>query len=436
MLWAVQGTLCKSLCSSIERITKTPTSSYASWSVTATTNSKRCRNHIRQIVDGLAVKPNPKLKLIPLTLGDPTVFGNLKAPPTAAEGVIKALKEGKYNGYTMCQGYESSRQAVADYLSYDGMKVKSKDIIICSGCSSCIELCTAALVDQVKGQNVIIPKPGFPLYQTLAEYVGNEVRYYNLVPKKNWEIDFKHLQSQIDSKTAAIVVNNPSNPCGSVFSKKHVEELVKFSEKNKIPLIIDEIYERITFGNVKFHSAASIPHSAPVLILGGMAKRFLVPGWRIGWIHINDPAGRFDKEVRKALISLSQRTMGSNTLIQGAMPHILKNTTKEFHDSTRNLLARNAQAAFKCLKDVKGLTPYVAEAAMYMMVQIHLEHFPQFKTGSEFIMRLLQEQAVFCLPGEAFFFPKYFRIVITTPEDKLVEACHRMKKFCDAHYKK
>lgn len=340
------------------------------------------------------------------------MYGNLNAPPTAEEGVIKALTEGRYNGYAPSTGYESAKQAVAEYLSHDGIQVKSKDIILCSGCSSAIEQSIMVLADPLRGQNIVVPRPGFPLYRTLAEYVAIEVRYYDLLPEKNWEIDFNHLQSQIDSKTAAIVVNNPSNPCGSVFSREHMKELLEFCERNRMPLIIDEIYDRITFGNLKFYSAASIDHSASVLILGGLAKRFLVPGWRIGWIQINDPAGRFEKEVRKGLINLSQRTMGCNTLIQGAMPHILKNTTDEFFESTRQLLERNAEVAYKCLTGARGLTPYVPQAAMYMMVQIHLEHFPQFQTGIDFIMRLVEEESVFCLPGEVSTYQVICKVII------------------------
>ncbi|KAG8236103.1 hypothetical protein J437_LFUL000465 [Ladona fulva] len=124
------------------------------------------------------------------------------------------------------------------------------------------------------------------------------------------------MEAQIDADTAAIIVNNPSNPCGSVFSQQHLLDILNIARRNFVPIIADEIYDNFVFSGQTFHSIGSLSEDVPILKCGGLTKRFLVPGWRMGWIVIHDPIGAFNQEVRKGLTCLSQRTIGSNTLVQ------------------------------------------------------------------------------------------------------------------------
>lgn len=140
----------------------------------------------------------------------------------------------------------------------------------------------------------------------------------------------------------------------------------------------------------------------PILACGGLAKRFLVPGWRVGWISIHDDTGAFE-HVRKALVSLTQRTIGCNTFIQGALPAILKNTPQTFHDNLTEMLLKNAQIAYDGIKEAKGLTPYMPQGAMYMIVEIEMTKFPMFNDGLDFAKKMMEEESVFCLPGEVIF---------------------------------
>ena len=143
------------------------------------------------------------------------------------------------------------------------------------------------------GSNVLIPKPGFPLYKTLCSGPGIKVKQYNLKIEQNWKIDIDHLESLIDSKTAAIVYNNPSNPCGSVYSEDHIKELLKIAQKYCIPIIADEIYQDMIFPGSKFLPIASLTNEVPILSCRGVSKRFLLPGYRCGWIIIYDRYERF-----------------------------------------------------------------------------------------------------------------------------------------------
>lgn len=140
------------------------------------------------------------------------------------------------------------------------------------------------------------------------------------------------LENQIDEDTAAIVVINPSNPCGSVFDKKHLCDIIDIAYRNKVPIIADEIYEHFVFSDYEYTAMSTLSKHVPIITCGGLTKRFLVPGWRMGWLIIHDRHEIFGKEVRKGLANLSQRILGPNTIIQRALPAILKNTPQYFFD--------------------------------------------------------------------------------------------------------
>jgi aspartate/methionine/tyrosine aminotransferase len=154
-----------------------------------------------------------------------------------------------------------------------------------------------------------VPRPGFPLYTTLAGGLGIATKEYNLLPEQDWQVDLDHMESMIDTNTVAIMVNNPSNPCGSVFDEDHIKDIIAIAEKYCLPIIADEIYDHFVFrGSDKIYTPiASLSVNVPVLSCGGLTKRFLVPGWRLGWITIHDRNDVFASAgIRKGLQSLSQ----------------------------------------------------------------------------------------------------------------------------------
>lgn len=223
----------------------------SSWNVKASTGAMNTTNPIREIIETMNLAENPNKKVIPLSIGDPTIFGNLKPCKEISESLQRVNLSGKYYGYQTAAGMEVARDAVADYhFKYTGNKINRHDVILASGCSHAIDLSICVLAE--KGQNILIPRPGFPLYKTLTSVYDIQYKQYNLLADENWSIDLKHLESLIDENTAAIIVNNPSNPCGSVFSKEHLLEILEVAELYKIPIIADEIYDKFVFSE-KFY---------------------------------------------------------------------------------------------------------------------------------------------------------------------------------------
>lgn len=156
-----------------------------------------------------------------------------------------------------------------------------------------------------------------------------ETRYYNLDPNNNWNIDLKHMESVIDNKTKAILINSPGNPCGNVFSREHLLEIIAVAERHNLPIISDEIYEFFAFPGVEYHSLSSLSNNVPVLTCSGLSKRFMTPGIRLGWILISDRGNRLT-DVRQGLLNVTGRILGPNSAVQHALPEILKNTPESF----------------------------------------------------------------------------------------------------------
>eukprot|EP01083_Nonionella_stella_P274942 933676_1 len=405
------------------------------WRITGCKSALRTVNPIRRIVDHLHIPD--KSKLIPLSIGDPTVFGNLKPPDAVNNAVERVLKAGKSNGYLPSTGSVAARTAIAARFSCaphgsSNSPISAEDVVIASGCSGALEMCLKVLAKE--GDNVLLPKPGFSLYETICGHIGVECRFYDLLPSRSWECDLQQMEKQITPKTRAILVNNPSNPCGSVFSEEHLRLILAVAERNKLPIISDEIYETITFQGVPFSPMASLSTEVPILTVGGLAKQFLVPGWRVGWIMIHDRKDRF-VSVRDGLARLATLILGANSLVQEAIPEIFEETPDSFYSGLNSTLETNASICVRALKEAKGLKVVEPQGAMYMMVEILFDQFDGISTDLEFCQKLLDDEFVFVLPGSCFRAEKFFRIVLCPPEDKLITACERIKKFCESHTK-
>lgn len=464
------------------------------WKVKASEAATNTSNPIREVIETMNLAENPNKKVIPLSIGDPTIFGNLKPSKEILDAIQRSNSSGKYYGYQTAAGLEAARVAVAEYhFKCTGNRIKHQDVILASGCSHALDLCICVLAR--RNQNILIPRPGFPLYKTLTSVYGIQYKQYNLLADNNWSIDLKHLESLIDKDTAAIVINNPSNPCGSVFSEEHLKEILSLAERHRLPIISDEIYDKFVFspahyressnttsnienrqpiracimsndadnndddnGDVKlimrhdtngtnhghtsltdqycyvpFISLSELSDTVPILTCGGISKTCLIPGLRLGWIIINDKANNFDSSVRLGLGRLTQRLMGPNSLIQGALQDILTNVPEKFYTRTMDFIFKNARLCYERLKQIYGLSPYMPQGSMYLMVKFNPKVLPNIDGDRDFTSKLMNEESVLVLPGSCFDFPNFFRICLTVPTDVMEEALNRIEEFCARH---
>ncbi|CAI0382853.1 unnamed protein product [Linum tenue] len=156
-----------------------------------------------------------------------------------------------------------------------------------SGCAHAIEVTLTTLARP--GSNILLPRPGYPYYDACAANRNLEVRHYGLLSDHGWEVDLDTVESLTDHNTAAIVIVNPGNPCGNVYSYEHLKKIVETARKLGILVIADKVYGHLAFGSNPFVAMGVFGSIAPVITLGSILKRWIVPRWRLGWLVISDP---------------------------------------------------------------------------------------------------------------------------------------------------
>nr|QKX95019.1 tyrosine aminotransferase [Anthoceros agrestis] len=405
------------------------------WNVRPRIAALESRNPIRDIVE-TKLKPNPNLGKKPISLaqGDPTVYGHLKVPESACAALAEVATSYKYNGYAHSAGILECRSAVADFHSeHLPFELTPEDVGIVVGCSQAIEFSIACLA--AEGSNMLVPRPGFPIYDTFCRYYGVEVRYYDLLPERGWEVDLEQVAELADDDTAAMILCNPSNPCGTSFSYQHLSQIAGLCEKLKLPIISDEIYEHMLFGEKKFTPMATFSLQVPVLTVGGISKRWLAPGWRLGWILICDPCCILEKSgVVEALKRIMQMTIGTSVLVQAAVPAMLQNTTPEFYKQTMKTLEDGCDCCYRRIQGIVGLdVPTKPDGAMYMMAKVDPSAFKDIPDDTVFAEKLVKEENIVVLPGSAFGIHNWLRLVFATPVYMLEEAFDRIEAFCLRH---
>lgn len=418
------------------------------WVCPASAKSMRTQNPIRKVIDPIAGKiklgfqrPDRK-NPISLATGDASASGSLPPCTVAVEAAVKALLSNDHAAsYSNACGTNEARLAIAKHHSYSEIRVSPDNVIVANGCSGALELALTSLLDP--GTTLLVPSPGFPLYQVIAESHGAKVIQYRLNPDRNWECDMDHLKEIISthSDIRAMVVNNPSSPTGCVFSESHIVEILEFARVNRLPIVSDEVYGDLTFGSNKFYPmaqiAARLGRHVPVITTSGLSKQYLLPGWRIGWLAFHDNVSGSLKEVLAGAKRLAQVTMGISHPAQAVIPTILNPVTPgmaTWKQHIRNILERQSKYLSARLAHCQGLTVVPPQGSMYAIVKIDTSIL-NMKDDIEFASKLLEEENVFVLPGSSMGAQNVFRVVYCSPEKVLEAASNRIENFCRRHCK-
>ncbi|KPI84443.1 putative tyrosine aminotransferase [Leptomonas seymouri] len=388
--------------------------------------------------------------LITLAVGDPALDGNIPPPKELAEKLDAAVHSGRANGYSMSHGSLSVRQSIAEYWtrwfapSLPAETLSAKDVVISCGCSDGLSMVFGAIA--AAGDRILLPEPFFSQYEMTANYYGIEPVYYPCLVEKNWEVDLEAvcriMESDHEHRIRAMLINNPSNPCGSNFSRAHTEDIVRLCEQLRLPIIADEIYAGMTYdidnpsADVPFTSVADITSSATRFVVAGASKRFGVPGERMGWILRIDPTDA-GSEVMKGILNLSARLFTPMTPLQAAMEDVLRTTSDVYFSHAKELLCENAVYLHHALSKVPGLSPMKPSGGMFMSVMLKTKELEDaMDSGLAFANGLAEEENVHIFPGEAFHMPGAIRLTLSRPLPVVKAAVDRIRAFCERHARK
>ncbi|CAN0896782.1 Tyrosine aminotransferase [Linum grandiflorum] len=362
--------------------------------------------------------------VIPLSHGDPSPFPSFRTNPAAEDAMADSLRSAKFNCYSPPAGVPAARRAIAEHLSRDlPYKLSEDDVFLAVGCIQAIEITLSVLARP--GANILLPRPGFSRYEARAAVSNIEARHFDLLPEKGWEVDLEGVEALADENTVAIVVINPGNPCGSVYSYQHLKRVAETAKKLGILVIADEVYAHLTFGSNEFVPMGVFGSIAPVLTLGSISKRWIVPGWRLGWM-VESIKASFDV------------TSDPATFIQGGVKQLLENTKEDFFLKIKALLKECADLCYERIQKIPHVTcPVKPEGSMFIMVKLNLETLEDdIKDDVDFCNKLAREESVIVLPGIGVGLKNWLRITFAIDQTALEDGLDRMNAFCERHAKK
>lgn len=360
-----------------------------------------------------------------LNIGDPVAFG-FQPPPHLVAAVEKAMRDGQ-NAYTPSPGILPAREAVAADFSARGVPMTPDRVVLTAGTSEGIELALGALVDP--GDEVLVPVPTYPLYTAVLAKLGARTVFYRTDPGRGWAPDLDHVRALISPSTRALVMIDPNNPTGAVYSEVVRRTLLALAGQHNIVLLADEVYGDLAYaGSVP--PVASLDPAAPVISFSSLSKGYLAPGWRAGWLAVG-PSPRLDG-VLAAILKLADGRLCSNGPMQHAITAALTGDRSHLA-SLRAALRARAQVTCERLGAIRGMTCVAPTAAFYAMPRVAL---PPGRTDEDYVLALLRETGVLCVYGSGFgTAPEdgFFRVVFLAAPEELAEIYGLVAAFT-AHY--
>ncbi|OIO22384.1 hypothetical protein AUJ65_06340 [Candidatus Micrarchaeota archaeon CG1_02_51_15] len=362
-------------------------------------------------------------KVLKLNLGDPNAY-DFDVPPYVKKALVTALDSGK-SGYCDSQGDLALRNAVVKQNSRRGFDSSADEVMVCSGLSEGLSMLYGAAME--RHENVLIPSPTYPMYESLAHYYEFEPRFYSCDESNGWQPDVDDLRKKMDEHTRFVIVINPNNPTGALYDEKVLKEIINLAGEFGVPVVSDEIYDELYFGK-KPVSMGKLAGDVPCIVMNGLSKNYFAPGWRIGWMTFLNCS---QSPLFEAVNQVSRIRLCSSSVGQAAAAHALENEGEyaKFLPAQLAKLKPRRDLAFKRLNEINGLSCVKPEGAFYA--------FPRIESGpwvddKEFCLDLLKEKGVLTVFGSGFAEAqgsKHFRIVFLPPEDVLNPAFDAIEEF-------
>ena len=360
--------------------------------------------------------------VIGLGAGEP----DFDTPDNIKEAAIEAIKRGDTK-YTAVDGTPALKKAIqAKFSRENNLSYELDQITVGTGGKQVLYNVFMATVN--KGDEIIIPAPYWVSYPDIILLAGGKPRIVKCEEKDNFKITPSKLKKAISKKTKWIILNSPSNPTGSAYTKEEILELSKILIKyKKIHVLSDDIYEHITYDNFNFFTIAQIKSLKDrTLTMNGVSKSYSMTGWRIGYA-----AG--PKEIIKAMAKIQSQSTSNPTSISQAAAVEALNGTQDFIQERANSFKERRNFVVNSLNNINGISCLKPEGAFYVFPSCKklLGKKTKLKTDKDFVEKLLEKSEVAVVQGSAFGLDGYFRISYATSMENLRKAMERIKFFCD-----
>ena len=365
-------------------------------------------------------------KIYKLNIGNTGAF-NFDIDPRIQEYVIQNF--GKAGGYSDSSGIAEARLAIKAYHEKRGIKnITIDDIYIGNGVSELIAVVMQALLNP--GDEVLLPAPDYPLWTASVNLCEGKAVHYICDEESDWNPDLKDMESKITSRTKAIVLINPNNPTGSVYSKEIIQGVVKIAQKYGLIIFSDEIYDRILYDGDIHYSPAAMADDILVFTFNGLSKVHRACGIRAGWMVISGNKERY-RGYLDGIKTLTSMRLCSNVPAQYAIKPALEKDDSIFALTAEGgRLREQRDIIHQMLNDIPGVSCKKARGSLYVFPKFDVEKF-NIKDDNRFVLDFLNAKNVLMVSGTGFNWPHpdHCRIVLLPPKDDLEEAMVRLKDF-------
>ena len=369
-------------------------------------------------------------KIIKLNIGNLAPFG-FDAPEEIQRDMIRNLPNSA--GYSDSKGIFAARKAVMHYTQQQGIQgVTLDDVYLGNGASELIATATNALLNQ--GDELLIPSPDYPLWTAATALSGGMPVHYTCDEANGWMPDLDDIRRKITPATKGIVVINPNNPTGALYSDALLREIVAIARQHGLVILADEVYDKVLYDEVKHTAIGSLSQDVLTLTFNSLSKSYRSCGYRAGWMVVSG-----DKEAAadyiEGLTMLSNMRLCANVPGQWAIQTALGG-----YQSINELvgpggrLRRQRDVAYDLITAIPGVTCVKPKAALYMFPRLDPEVYP-IEDDRKFLLELLQQTRVMLVQGTGFNWPQpdHFRIVFLPHEDDLREAIGRIARFLEQY---
>jgi len=371
-------------------------------------------------------------RIIKLNIGNLAPFG-FEAPEEVQQDVILNLPNS--SGYSDSKGMFAARKAIMHYCqSKKIMGVGLDDIYIGNGASELIVMAMQGLLNT--GDEVLVPAPDYPLWTAAVTLAGGTPRHYVCDEANEWNPDMDDMRSKITPNTRAIVVINPNNPTGALYSDEILQQIIQLAREHQLIVFADEIYDKVLYDGATHTSMASLADDVLFVTMNGLSKNYRACGYRAGWMVVSGQKKHAQDYINGLTILASMR-LCSNVPGQFAIQTALGG-----YQSINDLVAPNGRLckqrdlAYKLLTEIPGVTCVKPKAALYLFPRLDPEIYP-IENDQQFILELLEAEKVLVVQGSGFNWksPDHFRVVFLPNADDLTDAIGRIARFLE-HYRK
>ena len=365
--------------------------------------------------------------ILKLNTGNPAIFG-FEAPDVIMRDMIANLPTSQ--GYTTSKGIISARRAVVTrYEMLDNFPAFDvDDVYLGNGVSELISMVTQALLNE--GDEILIPAPDYPLWTAASTLAGGKVVHYLCDEEDSWNPSLEDIRAKITPRTKAIVVINPNNPTGAVYSREVLEGIANIAREHELMVLSDEIYDRVLYDNATHISMAEVAPDLVCVTFNGLSKAYRVCGYRAGWMVITGPRRRATGFI-EGLDLLSGTRLCANVPGQHAIQVALGGRQSIYElTSAGGRLRKQRDIAVQKLREIPGISLVEPKGAMYCFPKIDTEMY-HIHDDEKFMLDLLKSEKILMVQGTGFNYPTpdHFRVVFLPWASQLENAIERLGNF-------